>query len=95
MTQDRQNFIVKQGVQLFTVSEAADALHIHPSTLRRFIRRGDLPIVRVGTAIRIEVEALRQFIDRRRFKRVLSALRSNSWANVDRAWEQYERGENP
>ena len=87
MTQGKQNPPV---LQLFTVSEAADALHLHPSTLRRSIRAGKLPVVRIGTAIRIEVEALRHFIDARRFRRVVSALRSNSWAKVERAWEKYE-----
>jgi len=87
MTQDKQNSPV---LQLFTVSEAADALHLHPSTLRRFIRAGDLPVVRIGQAIRLEVEALRHFIDTRRFRRVVSALRSNSWAKVEEAWEKHE-----
>jgi len=87
MTQDKQNSPV---LQLFTVSEAADALHLHPSTLRRFIRAGDLPVVRIGTAIRIEVEALVRFIEARRFRRVVSALRSASWAKVETAWEKYE-----
>ena len=87
MTQDKQNSLV---IQLFTVSEAADALHLHPSTLRRFIRAGDLPVVRIGTAIRLEVEALRRFVNKRRFRRVVSALRSNSWAKVEEAWEKYE-----
>ena len=59
MTQDKQNPPV---FQLFTVSEAADALHLHLSTLRRLIRAGDLPVVRIGGAIRIDPEELRRFI---------------------------------
>lgn len=87
MTQRKQN---RPVFQLFTVPEAADALHLHPSTLRRLIRAGDLPVVRIGTAIRIEVEALVRFIDAHRFRRVVSALRSASWAKVEAAWEKYE-----
>ena len=87
MGQDKQNPAV---LQLFTVSEAADALHLHPSTLRRLIRAGDLPVVRIGAAIRIEVGELRRFIDAHRFRRVLTALRSGSWAKVEEAWEKCE-----
>ena len=87
MTQDKQDLTV---IQLYTVSEAADALHLHPSTLRRFIRAGKLPVVRIGTAIRLEAGELRRFINKRRFRRVVTALRSNSWAKVERAWEKYE-----
>jgi excisionase family DNA binding protein len=87
VTQDKQNPPV---FQLFTVSEAADALHLHLSTLRRLIRAGDLPVVRIGGAIRIDPEELRRFIDARRFRRVLTALRSGSWAKVEGAWEKYE-----
>ena len=87
MTQDKQNPVV---LQLFTVSEAADALHLHPSTLRRLIRAGDLPVVRIGAAIRLEAEELRRFIDAHRFRRVVTALRSGSWAKVEAAWEEYE-----
>jgi len=87
MTQGKQNPPV---LQLFTVSEAADALHLHVSTLRRLIRAGALPVVRIGVAIRIEEEELRRFIDAHRFRRVVTALRSGSWAKVERAWEKYE-----
>jgi hypothetical protein len=46
--------------------------------------------VRIGVAIRIEEEELRRFIDAHRFRRVVTALRSGSWAKVERAWEKYE-----
>ena len=87
MGQDKQNPAV---LQLFTVSEAADALHLHPSTLRRLIRAGDLPVVRIGAAIRLEAEELRRFIDAHRFRRVLTALRSGSWAKAEAAWQKSE-----
>jgi excisionase family DNA binding protein len=88
VSQDKQNSIV---LQLFTVSEAADALHLHPSTLRRLIRAGDLPVIRIGVSVRIEASELLRFIDARRFRRVLSALRGGgSWAKVEAAWEKYQ-----
>lgn len=92
MTQRKQN---RPVFQLFTVPEAADALHLHPSTLRRLIRAGDLPVVRIGAAIRIDPDELRRFIDARRFRRVLTALRGNSSARVERAWEEYQSGGAP
>jgi len=87
MGQDKQNPAV---LQLVTIAEAAAALHLHASTVRRLIRAGDLPVVRIGAAIRIEVGELRRFIDARRFKRVLASLRRGSWASVEAAWEKYE-----
>jgi excisionase family DNA binding protein len=90
VTQDKQNPSVFQRIQLYTVGEAAAALHLHPSTLRRVIRRGDLPVVRIGAAIRIHPQDLLEFTDARRFRRVVSALRSGSWAKVMGAWEKYE-----
>ena len=87
MTQDKQNPVV---LQLFTVSEAADALHLHPSTLRRLIRAGDLPVVRIGAAIRLEAEELVRFIEARRDRRILTALRNGSWAKAEAAWQKSE-----
>lgn len=87
MTEDKQNSSV---LQLFTIFEAADALHLHPSTLRRHIRAGDLAVIRIGTAIRLEAEELVRFVEARRFRRVVSALRGGSWAKVEEAWEKSE-----
>jgi excisionase family DNA binding protein len=92
MTQDKQNPSVFQRIQLFTVAQVADALELHPSTIRRLIRRGDLAVVRIGVAVRLEVGEVAAFIERRRFRRVLSVLRSGGWAKAEAAWEKYESG---
>ncbi len=42
-----------------TLPEAAQRLGVSVSTLRRRIRAGDLPVVRVGRAVRIDVAVLR------------------------------------
>ena len=35
--------------KLLTIQQAADVLHVHPETLRRWDRQGRLKAVRVGT----------------------------------------------
>jgi excisionase family DNA binding protein len=50
--------------ELLHVKEAASELDVHPSTLRRAIRRGELEAVRIGQAgrLRIRREALDSFL---------------------------------
>jgi excisionase family DNA binding protein len=50
------------GKLLFTLNEAARALSISPSLLRRMTKTGAIPIVRMGTALRYDPDALRVFI---------------------------------
>ncbi|MHB8732040.1 MAG: helix-turn-helix domain-containing protein [bacterium] len=49
-----------------TPEEVAAALRVSPSVVRRLLRRGDLPSVRVGRAWRVDEEDLRRWIRRRR-----------------------------
>jgi excisionase family DNA binding protein len=79
--------------QLLSVREAADALHLHVSTVRRIIRAGGLPVVRLGRAIRVHPRDLEKFVDERRFAAVISALRFGSWTKIERAWQKYESGD--
>lgn len=39
---------------LLTVDEAATQLRVHPETIRRMIRRGDLVGVRIGQCYRVD-----------------------------------------
>jgi|GEM_PF-6331192 len=52
--------------KLFTVDESAIYLHVHPKTIRSLVYLGEdeggLRCVRIGRAVRIEREALDQFI---------------------------------
>lgn len=52
--------------QLATVQEAAERLAVHPMTVRRLIERGQMPAVRVGRAIRIDVNDIRRYLDANR-----------------------------
>ncbi len=46
-----------------TINEAADELAIKPVTIRKWIAERRIPHVRMGRAIRISREVLRQFIE--------------------------------
>jgi len=50
------------GCVLLTIDDAADRLRLSRSTLYLMIRRGELPVVRVGTVQRIPLDALRAWI---------------------------------
>ncbi len=49
-------------VRLLTVSETAKALRIGLSTAYQLCQRNELPVVRVGGQIRVDGEALEQWI---------------------------------
>jgi len=54
-----------ENKRVLTVAEAAAELRCHPLTLRRAIRRGELPVVRVGVKILIPTKALDAFLEGR------------------------------
>ena len=41
-----------------SVDDAAELLSVHPTTLRRMLRRGELPAIRVGKLWRIDIDAV-------------------------------------
>lgn len=47
---------------LLTVEEAAEHLRLHPSTVYRLARRGELPAVKVGRQWRMDGEALQEWL---------------------------------
>ena len=53
-------------VDLYTVDEVAERLHVHPQTVRVWIRRGELGHVRVGRKVRVADDQLATFIDAHR-----------------------------
>ena len=48
--------------ELLTVREVAEALHLHETTIRRYIRDGKLASVRIGRNVRVPRAALDEFI---------------------------------
>jgi excisionase family DNA binding protein len=48
---------------LLTAAEVAEILHVSIRSVRRLIKDGKLPIVRVGRSVRIRPEALETLID--------------------------------
>lgn len=53
---------------LYSVKEVASRLGVHPETIRRLIHDGRLEAVRIGRVLRVEGEAVDQFLARQRVK---------------------------
>jgi excisionase family DNA binding protein len=61
------NWVKSSSVpELFTVDEVADRLHVHPQTVRAWIRAGKLGTHRVGRYDRISDDQLAAFLAERR-----------------------------
>lgn len=52
--------------ELFTVAEIAERLHVHPQTVRAWIRGGELGCYQIGRYDRVSDEQLAHFLDARR-----------------------------
>lgn len=48
--------------QLFTIGEAANRLAVSTRTIRRLVKMGELPIVRVAGSVRIALPTLAAYI---------------------------------
>ena len=51
---------------LWTIEETARQLSVHPRTVNRLIEKGELPVVRIGRAVRIEIQAVHHFLNKQR-----------------------------
>lgn len=51
---------------MLTLKEVAERLKLHPNTLRRYARQGELPAVRFGRVWRVEEKDLDEFIKTRK-----------------------------
>ena len=58
--------------RLMTVGEVADYLRLSDRQVRRLIADGDLPVHRLGRAIRISGPELTEFLDRNREQTIIS-----------------------
>jgi excisionase family DNA binding protein len=54
---------------LLNGEEVAKRLHISLSFAYTLMRRGDIPTVRLGNAVRVRPEDLQRYIDERSFKK--------------------------
>ena len=50
---------------LLTLREGAERAHVSFPTFRRWIDRGEIPVVRIGRVVRVKVEDLERFIEAR------------------------------
>jgi excisionase family DNA binding protein len=48
--------------KLLTVQDVAERLAVSPRTVKRVLASGELPVVRLGRAVRIREEDLRKFL---------------------------------
>lgn len=47
---------------LLTTEQVAERLNVHPESVRRYVRSGELPAIRKGRLIRIERKAVEEFL---------------------------------
>lgn len=45
-------------MSMLTVQEAAEHLRVHPETIRRMIKRGDISAVKIGSVYRVSVDVV-------------------------------------
>jgi len=48
---------------LLSLTEVANLLKVHPGTVRNLVKRGDLSVVYVGSAMRFSTEAVRLYVE--------------------------------
>lgn len=57
---------VPENLSLLTIDQVADALHVHPQTVRGFFKRGELDYVKVGKFRHVAPDQLARYIDEHR-----------------------------
>ena len=53
---------VIEGIKFFTIPEVAEALHVDPQTVRKYIKKGKLKSQRIGKPILVTEKNLREFL---------------------------------
>jgi len=52
--------------EFLSPEEVAEKLGLHPNTVRRYLRRGEIPAVKFDRIYRIEIKDLEAFIQKRK-----------------------------
>ncbi len=65
---------------VFTLKEVAEYLNVHPDTVRRYVKRGELPAFKIGTDWRFNKESIDQWrkAQEERYRRALQVKRRSS-----------------
>jgi excisionase family DNA binding protein len=64
MSRDREALVGMAGLEpLLTIAEAADLLGLSPRSVMRLIKDGKLRVVRIGRAVRIRPEHLKDLVE--------------------------------
>jgi excisionase family DNA binding protein len=58
MRSKRIDALTTRSDKVMTVEEVSQYLHIHPSTLYRLLKRGEIPGFRIGSDWRFNIEAI-------------------------------------
>ena len=51
--------------KLMTTDEVADLLNVRPSTIRKWVHLEQIPVVRLGRAVRFRADALEKWVNER------------------------------
>lgn len=79
--------------QVLTVAEAAEALHVSESTVKRLIASGDLAAVSIGGSRRVRVTAIKDYLDRLTgSERVTAGQDGSNLASVAATVDRAEHG---
>ena len=68
----------ENGVLLLTMTEAARVLSVGRTTMYELVGAGEIDVVHIGRSARVPVDALEEFVERRRTQR--TTLRSTTRA---------------
>jgi excisionase family DNA binding protein len=58
MIYKRDNTLEPRQSVLMTLKEVSDYLHVHPSTIYRLLKRGEIPAFRIGSDWRFNIETI-------------------------------------
>lgn len=56
------DFIAGREMRVISVKAAAAYFDVHPNTIYRHIRSGEIPAMRIGRQYRVDVDALREYL---------------------------------